>query len=117
MDTRKCETKTLIAEYHNLSKLKDCRFSENAYKLKDGSKIIQYDGNGLSIYGTCIAFGRHIGRKGIYSISDKEYEIWKIIRRENKSDYFVDWEEDCNNQVKETEQEQYNSSIEMHICY
>lgn len=39
MDKRKYETKTLIEEYRNLSKLEEWRFSENAYELKDGSKI------------------------------------------------------------------------------
>lgn len=113
MDKRKYETKTLIAEYHNLSKLEDCRFSENAYELKDGSKIIEYNGNGLSIYGTYIAFGKSIGRKGIYSIKDEEYKIWKAIRKESKDGSFVDWEEEINEQLEETWQEQYNNKISL----
>ncbi len=113
MDKRKYETKTLIAEYHNLSKLEDCRFSEKAYELKNGSKIIEYDGNGLSIYGTYIAFGKSIGRKGIYSIKDEEYKIWKAIRKENKNGSFVDWEEEINLQFEETLKEQYNSQISL----
>ncbi|MVX64821.1 hypothetical protein GKZ28_14070 [Clostridium chromiireducens] len=113
MDKRKYETKTLIAEYYNLSKLEDCRFSENAYELKDGSKIIEYDGNGLSIYGTYIAFGKSIGRKGIYSIKDEDYKIWKAIRKESKDGCFVDWEEEINEQLEETWQEQYNNKISL----
>ena len=113
MDKRKYETKKLIAEYRYLSKLEDCRFSENAYELKDGSKIIEYNGNGLSIYGTYIAFGKSIGRKGIYSIKDEEYKIWKAIRKENKDGSFIDWEEEINEQLEETWREEYNRQINL----
>ena len=37
MEKRKYQTKTLIAEYKYLTELKDFRFSETAYRLKDGS--------------------------------------------------------------------------------
>lgn len=39
-----------------------------------------------------IAFNKHIGRKGIYSISDKDYETWKSIRSKEKEGNFIDWE-------------------------
>lgn len=113
MDKRKYETKTLIAEYHNLSKLEDCRFSENAYELKDGSKIIEYDGNGLSIYGTYIAFGKNIGRKGVYSIKDEDYKIWKEIRKEDKDGAFADWKQEISEQLEEVWQEEYNRKISL----
>ncbi len=35
MDKKKYESKTLIAEYKNLSSLEDFRFSETAYRLKN----------------------------------------------------------------------------------
>lgn len=111
MDKRKYETKTLIAEYRNLSKLEECRFSENAYELKDGSKIIEYDGAGLSIYGTYIAFGKNIGRKGVYSITDNEYKIWKAIRKENKEGYFIDWGKEANEQLEKSWQNQFNELV------
>jgi hypothetical protein len=113
MDKRKYESKTLIAEYHNLCKLEEYRFSESAYELKDGSKIIEYDGNGLSIYGTCIAFGKHIGRKGVYSISDEDYSPWKEFRKESKNSFFVDWEEERNEYFEEVAQEEYNKQISL----
>ena len=113
MDKRKYESKTLIAEYHSLCKLEDCRFSESVYELKGGSKIIEYDGNGLSIYGTCIAFGKHVGRKGVYSISDNDYALWKELRKESKNSFFVDWEEERNEYFEEVVQEEYNKQISL----
>nr|WP_312289506.1 hypothetical protein [Clostridium chromiireducens] len=93
MDKRKYLTKTLIAEYQCMSKLEDCNFSEVAYRLKTGEKLIEFHGARLSIYGLTIAFNKHIGRKGIYSINDKDYETWKSIRSKEKQGYFIDWEE------------------------
>ncbi|GEQ22640.1 MULTISPECIES: hypothetical protein [Clostridium] len=93
MDKRKYLTKTLIAEYQSLSNLEDCNFSEVAYRLKTGEKLIEFNGARLSIYGLTIAFNKHIGRKGIYSITDKEYKTWKSIRSREKEGYFIDWEE------------------------
>lgn len=47
----------------------------------------------MSIYGLTLAFNKHIGRKDIYSISDKDFETWKSIRSKEKEGYFIDWEE------------------------
>ena len=40
MDKRKYQTKTLIAEYQYLTELEDFKFSEFAYRLKDGSMVL-----------------------------------------------------------------------------
>jgi len=96
MDKRKYQTKTLIAEYEYQSKIEGSRFSETAYRLKDGSVIIEFDGGGLSIYGLTIAFAKYIRRKGVYSINHEDFEMWKSIRRKRDVDdsdsSFIDWE-------------------------
>lgn len=101
MDKRKYQTKTLICEYEYLSKLEDCKFSEKAYALKDGSKIIEYDGNGLSLYGVTIGFGKHIRRTGIYSINDSDFEMWKVIRSKREDGLFIDWQREYEEQLIE----------------
>jgi hypothetical protein len=101
MDKRKYQTKTLICEYEYLSSLEDCKYSEKAYALKDGSKIIEYNGNGLSLYGVTIGFGKHIARKGVYSISDYDFEMWKSIRSDREDSLFIDWEKQYNAQMLE----------------
>ena len=92
MDKRKYQTKTLIAEYQYLTELEDFRFSESAYRLKDGSIVIEYDGANNSLYGITLSFSKSIGRKGIYSINNYDYEIWKAVRSERERSFFVDWE-------------------------
>ncbi len=99
MDKRKYQTKTLICEFQDLCEMEDCRFSEKAYRLKDGSKIIEYDGNGLSIYGVTIAFGKHIRRKGVYSINDSNFEMWKYIRSKKRNGFFIDWQKQYEDQL------------------
>lgn len=111
MDKRKYESKTLIAEYRYLSENENFRFSETAYRLKDDSIIIEFDGACLSLYGLKLSFKKNIGRKGIYSIDDKEYKFWKAVRSDIENGHFVDWEEECNNQYEEIWQEQYNKQI------
>lgn len=49
MDKRKYLTKKLIAEYQCLGNLEDCNFSEFAYRLKTGEKLIEFNGARLSI--------------------------------------------------------------------
>ncbi len=109
MDKRKYESKILIAEYKYLSELEEFRFSETAYRLKDGSIIIEFDGASLSLYGLKLSFKKNIGRKGIYSIDDKEYKFWKAVRNDIDNSHFIDWEEERNNQYEEAWQEQYNN--------
>lgn len=58
VEKRKYESKTLIAEYIYLSEYEKFRFSETAYRLKDGSVIIEYDGAPLSLYGLKLAIKR-----------------------------------------------------------
>jgi len=105
MDKRKYQTKTLIAEYEYQSKLEDCRFSEIAYRFKDGSIIIEFDGGGLSIYGLTIAFAKHIRRKGVYSINDEDFKRWKSIRHQREVDdsdsSFIDWEKEFEDLINE----------------
>lgn len=113
VDKRKYESKTLIAEYKYLSELEEFRFSENAYRLKDGSIIIEFDGASLSLYGLKLNFKERIGRKGLYSIDDKDYKFWKLLRSDIDNSQFVDWEQEVNDQYEETWQEQYNNFISM----
>jgi hypothetical protein len=107
MDKRKYQTKILIAEYQYLIKLEDFRFSEYAYRLKDGSIVIEYDGANNSLYGLKLSFSKSIGRKGIYSINNYDYEIWKAVRSERKNSFFVDWEK----QQEEQYREEYENSF------
>jgi len=94
MDKRKYQSKTLIAQYDYSGDIDaESRFFELAYQLEDGSKVIEYSGARFSVYGIKISFGKNIGRKGIYSISDKDFRMWKLIRSENKRGYFIDWQE------------------------
>ena len=94
MDKRKYQTKTLIAEYHDLCRHDDFRFSETAYKLNDGTIIIEYDGKEYSLYGVRIGFAKCIPRKGIFSIDESDFNMWKNIRRDENNGYFIDWEEE-----------------------
>jgi hypothetical protein len=64
MEKRKFQTKTLIAEYHYLTELEDFRFSEIAYRLKDCSIIMEYDGACHSLYGLKLSFNKNIAKKG-----------------------------------------------------
>jgi hypothetical protein len=107
LDKRKYETKTLIAEYKYLSELEEFRFSETAYRLKDGSIIIEYDGARLSLYGLKLSFQKSIGRKGIYSVDDKDYEFWKSVRSKRDESYFMDWEVEMDEQLKNSQEEYY----------
>lgn len=93
MDKRKYQSKTLIAEYNRNDTIEDCMFKEYAYRLKDGSKIIEFDGAGWSIYGVKIGFNHNIPRKGVYSINNKEYKDWKDRRINEIDGIFIDWEE------------------------
>jgi hypothetical protein len=96
MDKRKYQTKTLIAEYHYLTELEDFRFSEIAYRLKDGSIVVEYEGACHSLYGLKLSFSRSIARKGIYSINDYDFRMWKSIRSQIESSSFIDWEKEMN---------------------
>ena len=101
MDKRKYQTKTLIAEYHYLTELEDFRFSEIAYKLKDGSIVIEYDGACNSLYGLKLDFDKSIGRKGIYSIAKDRYDMWKSICCKRNDSFFIDWEKEMNEQFED----------------
>ncbi|EHI98150.1 hypothetical protein CDLVIII_1457 [Clostridium sp. DL-VIII] len=107
MEKRKYESKTLIAEYKYLSELEDFRFSETAYRLKDGSIIIEYDGARLSLYGLKLSFQKNIGRKGIYSIYEKDYKFWKAVRSDIDNSHFLDWETELNEQLNNLQEEYY----------
>lgn len=101
MDKRKYQTKTLIAEYHYLIELEDFRFSEIAYRLKDGSIIIEYEGACHSLYGLKLSFSKCIARKGIYSINDNDFGLWKLIRSQIDGSSFIDWEKEMNEQFED----------------
>jgi len=101
LDKRKYQTKTLIAQYEYLTELEDFRFSEIAYKLKDGSIIVEYDGACHSLYGLKLSFNKNIARKGIYSISKYDFEMWKSIRSQIEKSSFVDWEKQYEDQLEE----------------
>ena len=105
MDKRKFQAKTLIAEYQYLTNLDDFRFSECAYRLKDGSIIIEYDGAPNSLYGLKLDFDKSIGRKGIYSIAEDRYDMWKSICTKRSNSFFVDWEKQ--------QEEQYTADNEI----
>ena len=94
MEKRKYQTKTLIAEYHYLTELEDFRFSETAYRLKDGSIIMEYDGACHSLYGLKLSFNKNIARKGIFSINKDDFETWKSIRSQREDSSFIDWEKE-----------------------
>lgn len=98
MDKRKYQAKRLICEFQDLG-YEDCRFSEKAYLLKDGSIIIEYDGNPYSIYGVKLDAFTNIARKGVYSISNSDFELWKSIRKQNEYGCFIDWQEQYNEQL------------------
>ena len=101
LDKRKYQTKTLIAEYHYLTELEDFRFSETAYRLKDGSIIIEYDGKAHSLYGLKLNFNKNIGRQGVYNIDYNEYKSWKAIRSQRENSLYVDWEKEYEDQLNE----------------
>ena len=93
MDKRKYQTKTLIAEYQYLTELENFRYSETAYRLKDGSIVIEYNGEPLSLYGLKLSFTKNVGRKGIYSISNCDYKSWKAVAKMRSDSFFIDWED------------------------
>jgi hypothetical protein len=101
MDKRKYQAKTLIAEYEYLTKLEDFRFSETAYRLKDRSIIIEYDGAGHSLYGLKLSFSKNVRRKGMYSINNDEFETWKAIRSQREDSSFIDWENEYEDLMNE----------------
>ena len=101
MEKTKYQTKTLIAEFQDLCNHEEFRFTETAYRLKDGSIIMEYDGNRLSLYGVRIGFNKYIPRKGVYSIDKSDYEMWKNIRRKGTPGCFVDWEEEIEDLIND----------------
>ncbi|WP_035301669.1 hypothetical protein [Clostridium sp. DL-VIII] len=101
MDKRKYQTKTLIAQYEYLTELEDFRFSEMSYRLKDGSIIIEYEGACHSLYGLKLSFSKSIVRKGIYSINDYDFRMWKSIRSKIEGSSFIDWEKEMNEQFED----------------
>lgn len=103
MDKRKYLAKTLIAEYHNNTNAEQFRFTETAYRLKDGSIVIEYDGQGCSIYGIKIGFDKYIARKGIYSIDESDFSMWKRIRASEENGTFIDWDLEKQMQFDEIE--------------
>lgn len=104
MDKRKYLSKTLIAQYEYYGKFDDDGYIELIYRLKDNSLIVQFSGDKYSIYSIQVGFGKSIGRKGIYGISEKEFNIWKAVRKESENSELIDWEE--------MKQEQYFSDYE-----
>lgn len=98
MDKRKYQSKKLIAEFEHYRKDEcfeddtDSKFTEVAYRLKDGSIIIEYQGARFSHYGIATTFNRFIGRKGIFQISKQDYRIWRIVRKNDLHGEFIDWE-------------------------
>ena len=104
MDKRKYKSKTLIAEFSFQRKIEewydeDSKFSESIYRLKDGSLILEYDGERFSTYGIAISFNKFIARKGIIKLDSADYRIWRILRNNNKNGVFIDWEDQYNSQL------------------
>lgn len=110
MEKRKYESKILIAEYRYLSEHEKFRFSETAYRLKDGSVIIENDGAPLSLYGLKLSYNKNIGRKGIFSVTNDDYEFWKSFRGRIEGNSFVDYEAE-RNEALEKAREEYNKQI------
>ncbi|NRY60661.1 hypothetical protein DZE40_001756 [Clostridium beijerinckii] len=110
MEKRKYKSKTLIAEYRYLSENKEFRFSETAYRLKDGSIIIEYEGAPLSLYELKLSYNKNIGRKGIFSVTSDDYEFWKSFRGRIDDNSFVDYEAEKND-ILEKAREEYNNQI------
>lgn len=107
MEKRKYESKTLIAEYIYLREDERFRFSETAYRLKDGSVIIEYDGAPLSLYGLKLIYKKNIGRKGIFSVTIDDYEFWKSFRARIEDGSFVDYEAERNEDIEKAREEYY----------
>ena len=89
MDKKKYQSKTLLSEFSHQRVLdewydEDSKFSEAVYKLKDGSLILEFDGERFSQYGVAISFNKYIGRKGIMGINYADYCIWKALRKKDK---------------------------------
>ena len=94
MDKRKYQSKRLIAQFDYSGDIdKDSRYFELVYQLKDGSKVVEYSGAPFSIYGIMVSYSKGIGRKGLYSISEKDCRLWKLLRSKNEKGYFIDWQE------------------------
>jgi len=110
VEKRKYESKTLIAEYRYLSENKEFRFSETAYRLKDGSIIIEYEGAPLSRYGLKLSYNKNIGRKGIFSVTSDDYEFWKSFRGRIDDNNFVDYEAERNEDIEKA-REEYNKQV------
>ncbi|MVX66352.1 hypothetical protein GKZ28_21995 [Clostridium chromiireducens] len=107
MEKRKYESKTLIAEYRYLSKNEEFRFSETAYRLKDGLIIIEYDGAPLSLYGLKLSYKKNIGRRGIFSVTDDDYEFWKSFRGRIEGGSFTDYEAERNDDIEKVREKYY----------
>lgn len=104
MDKRKYLSKNLIAQYEYYGKLEDEGYIELIYRLEDNSLIVEFSGDKYSIYGIQVGFGKSVGRKGIYGIIEKDFKIWKAVRKERENGELIDWEE--------MKQEQYFSDYE-----
>jgi hypothetical protein len=107
VEKRKYESKTLIAEYRYLSENKEFRFSETAYRLKNGSIVIEYEGSPLSLYGLKLSHNKNIGRKGIFSVTSDDYEFWKSFRGRIDDNSFVDYEAERNEDIEKVREEYY----------
>lgn len=83
------------------------RFSEIAYRLKDGSIIIEYDGAPLSLYGLKLSYNKNIGRKGIFSVTNDDYEFWKSFRSRIEDARFIDYETERNEALEKVSEEYY----------
>lgn len=107
MEKRKYKSKILIAEYMHRIDDEEFRFSEIAYRLKDGSIIIEYDGAPLSLYGLKLSYNKNIGRKGIFSVTNDDYEFWKSFRSRIEDARFIDYETERNEALEKVSEEYY----------
>lgn len=107
MEKRKYKSKILIAEYRHRIDDEEFRFSEIAYRLKDGSIIIEYDGAPLSLYGLKLSYNKNIGRKGIFSVTNDDYEFWKSFRSRIEDASFIDYEAERNEALEKVSEEYY----------
>ena len=64
----------------------------------------------LSLYGLKLSYNKNIGRKGIFSVTNDDYEFWKSFRGRIEGNSFVDYEAE-RNEALEKAREEYNKQI------
>lgn len=81
MDNLNYVSKKLIAEYRAKENT-DFKVIETAYIQGNNKYIIEYDGGKASMYSVAKTFFEYEPRSGCYTLSQKEFKLWKKIREE-----------------------------------